>query len=161
MQKLVIYAERCTGCRVCELVCALYNEGVNNPMFSRIRITSDYTYRLDSPVVCYQCGNPPCVPPCPVSAITKDPETGVIQIDYETCTACGLCSANCPFGAIPQLEAKVIKCELCDGNPQCVKYCETRALELVDREAAYQNRRLEHGQKFIQAQKESAGLTDT
>ena len=159
MQKLVIYAERCTGCRVCELVCALYNEGVNNPMLSRIRVTSDYTYRLDNPIVCYQCGNPPCVPPCPVSAISKDPETGVVKIDYETCIACDLCSANCPFGAILQLEDKVIKCELCGGNPQCVKYCETKALELVDREAAYQNRRLEHSEKSVRTQKDAAGLT--
>lgn len=158
MKKIVVHADRCTGCRTCELVCALYNEGQNSPVASRIRIISDYTYRLDSPVLCYQCGNPPCVPPCPVDAIAKDPETGVVAINYETCIACGLCAANCPFGAIPQLESKVIKCELCGGDPQCIKYCETRAIELVERKAAYHDRRVVHGERFIRTQKESAGL---
>jgi len=27
---------------------------------------------------------------------------------------------------------KVIKCDLCDGDPTCVKFCETKALQYVD-----------------------------
>ena len=28
-------------------------------------------------------------------------------------------------------EGKLIKCDLCDGDPNCVKFCETKAIEYV------------------------------
>jgi len=33
---LVIDYHKCTGCRLCELVCSVVNEGVSNPARSRI-----------------------------------------------------------------------------------------------------------------------------
>jgi Fe-S-cluster-containing hydrogenase component 2 len=29
-------------------------------------------------------------------------------------------------------DRKVIKCDLCDGDPQCVRFCDTKAVKLVD-----------------------------
>jgi len=89
-------------------VCTLYNERVNNPNKSRIFVISDWRSRLSSPVLCYQCANPPCARPCPADAISR--KDGVVRIDYELCIGCGLCAAECPFGAIRQLEDRVIKC---------------------------------------------------
>jgi Fe-S-cluster-containing hydrogenase component 2 len=31
---------------------------------------------------------------------------------------------------------KVIKCDLCDGDPMCVKFCETKALQFLDESQA-------------------------
>ena len=35
---LYVDHEKCTGCRLCELVCAVYHDGVSNPARSRIRV---------------------------------------------------------------------------------------------------------------------------
>jgi len=45
-----------------------------------------------------------------------------------------MCVAICPFGAMSfdNLSKQVIKCDLCDGDPQCVRFCETQAVTYVD-----------------------------
>ena len=149
MKRIVVHAKKCTGCRLCESICAMYNEGVDDVSRARIHVVRDHAWGLSTPVLCYQCGKPPCINVCPADAIHKDEETGMVQIDYDECIACGLCASECPFGAIIQLENKVIKCELCGGDPQCVKYCETKAIEYVDSHRAYQSRRLSHGEKVL------------
>ncbi len=35
---LAINPEKCTGCRLCELVCSVYHDGVSNAARSRIKI---------------------------------------------------------------------------------------------------------------------------
>jgi carbon-monoxide dehydrogenase iron sulfur subunit len=57
-----------------------------------------------------------------------------VTINYDLCIGCKFCVAVCPFGAmgIDPVARKVIKCDLCDGEPVCVKFCETKALEYVD-----------------------------
>jgi Pyruvate:ferredoxin oxidoreductase and related 2-oxoacid:ferredoxin oxidoreductases, delta subunit len=37
---------------------------------------------------------------CPDQCITRDPESGAIQIDLNYCKGCGLCAYLCPKGAI-------------------------------------------------------------
>lgn len=37
---------------------------------------------------------------CPDLAITRNPETGAIEIDLDFCKGCGLCSHFCPKHAI-------------------------------------------------------------
>ncbi|MEW5785371.1 MAG: 4Fe-4S binding protein [Bacillota bacterium] len=50
----------------------------------------------------------------------------------EKCTGCGACVAACPDGMI-NLDAhgKADKCDLCEGEPLCVRYCSPGALKLV------------------------------
>jgi Fe-S-cluster-containing hydrogenase component 2 len=47
-----------------------------------------------------------------------------------------MCVAICPFGGakFDSISNKVIKCDLCDGDPQCVRFCETKAIEYVEAE---------------------------
>ncbi|MBI4288039.1 MAG: 4Fe-4S dicluster domain-containing protein [Chloroflexi bacterium] len=144
--KIVIRPKLCTGCRLCESTCALYNEKVNNPTRSRIQVMKQHSFGLFTPVMCYQCKEPPCVPPCPVDAIKRDPETGVTNIDYDLCIGCEQCAAACPFGAIITLPDKVVKCDLCKGDPQCVKYCETKAIEYKSPFQAYHENRAKRGE---------------
>jgi len=69
--------------------------------------------------------------------------TGAILVDKEKCTACGACINACP-GRIPHLhptENYALICDLCGGNPQCVKVChEGRwdTLWIADRQADYE-----------------------
>jgi Fe-S-cluster-containing hydrogenase component 2 len=50
------------------------------------------------------------------------------------------------------LPEKVVKCELCNGDPQCVKYCATSAIEYGDLEGAAQQRRVKNLNLFLEGQ---------
>jgi Fe-S-cluster-containing hydrogenase component 2 len=141
MKRIIVHPEKCTGCRLCESTCALYNDRMNDPSRSRIRMVKKHSLGLSTPVVCLQCKKPPCVKACPVNAIGKGAD-GVLKIDYDQCIGCEACVTECPFGVMMALPDKVVKCELCGGDPQCVKYCITGAIEYGDLETETQQRRL-------------------
>jgi carbon-monoxide dehydrogenase iron sulfur subunit len=141
MKRMITHADQCTGCRLCESVCALYNERVNNPSRSRIRIVKKHSLGLSAPVVCHQCKKPSCAKVCPVEALKKNPD-GLVWIDQELCIGCEACVSACPFGVMMALPEKVVKCELCGGDPQCVKYCATGAIEYADAESEAGEKRL-------------------
>ncbi len=131
--RVVVYRDRCTGCGVCTIVCSLSHEDSVGLSTSRITIEKP-DQEIDKPVVCQQCGNPPCVPACPEEAIKKGRSTESIEVDLEKCTGCGECVESCPFGAItlhPQT-GKALICDLCEGNPLCVRYCPATCLELMN-----------------------------
>ena len=123
----------CAGCRTCEAVCSLYKEGISNPELSRIHVFKDELdgYRCE-PLPCHQCVKPACLLVCPTKALHVDAKTGARVIDKKTCDGCQLCIKACVFTP-PRLRfnAKTnlcFKCDLCGGNPQCVKFCPTGAL---------------------------------
>jgi Fe-S-cluster-containing hydrogenase component 2 len=123
--------DNCSGCRVCEIVCSITHEGACNPRKSRIRVSSKPG--VDYPNVCRQCRVPRCAEACPTGAIAKDKKIGAYIVDNEKCTACHACVASCPFGAITihPNSGFPIKCDLCGGSPQCVKYCPQNVLEYL------------------------------
>ena len=47
---------------------------------------------------------------------------------------CGTCVSVCPFGAMSYniLDRKVIKCDLCGGDPACARACPTDAITYID-----------------------------
>jgi Fe-S-cluster-containing dehydrogenase component len=86
---------------------------------------------------CLHCVDASCVSCCPVSAMIKDPETGVVRNDPDRCIGCRYCVYACPF-QVPKYEfagafGKIEKCELCrhrlaEGQlPGCVEACPTGA----------------------------------
>jgi carbon-monoxide dehydrogenase iron sulfur subunit len=149
MKRIMVYAERCTGCRLCESTCALYNDNVNDLSRSRIRIVKKNSVGLAAPVVCHQCKKPPCLKACPVDAIKKEPD-GLVRIDAELCIGCEACVTECPFGIMISVLDKVTKCELCNGDPQCVKYCATAAIEYGEPETLVQERRVKHASLLLE-----------
>lgn len=126
---------RCTGCRKCEIVCSLKHEGRIWPEASRVRIFM-YIPGLEVPHLCTQCADHPCVDSCPFQALSIDETTGAILTSKEKCTGCGKCIEACP-GAIPFIHPKdgyIVICDLCGGDPECVKVCQEvgyNALTLV------------------------------
>ena len=100
MEKVLkIDYQKCTGCRLCELVCSVSHHGVSNPARSRIKVVKWEAEGLYVPVTCQQCEDAPCISVCPVKATYRDGETGCVTIDYDICIGCRSCVTVCPFGA--------------------------------------------------------------
>ena len=133
---VVIHHSKCTGCRICIEICSTLHEGGISESGSRISVTHAHP-GFDVAMTCCQCSDPPCVPVCPVDAITFDSPTAPILIDSELCTACGDCIDECPIEAIwyhPSGDY-AIKCDLCKDvadTPQCVEMCPSDCLEFKD-----------------------------
>jgi len=131
---LYIDYQKCTGCRLCELVCAVFHDGISNPARSRIKVMKWEAEGLYIPMSCQQCQDAPCMNVCPVKAISRDEELGRIFVDYDVCIGCRSCVAVCPFGAMNFniKDKQVFKCDLCDGDPQCVRFCEEKAIDFLE-----------------------------
>jgi Fe-S-cluster-containing dehydrogenase component len=94
---------------------------------------------------CMHCVDPACMSACPVSAFTKDPDTGTVVYNKDACIGCRYCFVACPF-VVPRFEwdkafPQVRKCELCkttytgiDAYAACCQTCPTGAALFGPRE---------------------------
>ncbi|WP_131110629.1 hydrogenase 2 operon protein HybA [Sulfuricystis thermophila] len=159
---LLYDATLCVGCKACVAACKEANG--NPPEFNTVDHlwdtpldTSGYTFNIikmyrngtmetkDAEIngyafmktSCMHCADPSCVSACPVSAMTKDPVTGIVKYNPNKCIGCRYCVAACPFG-IPKYQydsptGRIGKCELCrhrhkDGHySACAEVCPTGA----------------------------------
>lgn len=123
----------CGGCKICMYACSLTNEGMAAIDLSRIQISSNDIDQFDTfAEPCLQCADPQCYRYCPTGALKIDENTHARIIDRELCIGCKLCIKHCPY-TLPRIRfdavaKKAVKCNLCGGNPQCVKLCPTGAL---------------------------------
>lgn len=135
MKRILVDAEKCAGCRFCEMLCAFYHERKFSTRLSRITVTKEDKCGFDYPILCHQCDACPSVAACPAGALAKT-ELGVIGLNSEACAGCGLCVNACPYGAVKLDESlKPLICDLCGGTPICVERCPTKALSFSDGEA--------------------------
>jgi Fe-S-cluster-containing dehydrogenase component len=145
---LAIDARRCTGCEVCESVCSMVHDNEFNPINSRIhRIRIEPV--INTSIACMKCYDPACIKACQINALSKDPETGLIHIDYNICDGCAACVRQCPYGVI-NINTKIRKaivCDLCenteDKKPQCMEYCPKGAIFLEEFDAEVDEDRIE------------------
>jgi carbon-monoxide dehydrogenase iron sulfur subunit len=159
MGKVVsVDAAKCKGCLSCMVACATKNEGVGDFNLSRIRITPFWSETFFVPMVCQQCEKPACVLICPVNALNKNAETGVVELDKEKCTGCKLCLAECPFGNITLVGSTAVKCNNCEGDPTCVKFCQWKALIYGEADEIGDIKRLEMAAKVFDSQKKAKEL---
>lgn len=110
------------------LVCSLAHGGICGPQQSKIWIKRA-SLKVDVPVVCVQCEDPPCIPACPERALRQFPN-GSIEVIKGKCTACGDCVEACPHDAIKIFNEIAVVCDLCGGDPLCVKYCPVDAVKV-------------------------------
>lgn len=148
---------RCIGCYTCVVACKDWHDVSAGPA-SWMRVATIERGKYPHPFVaflstpCYHCAEPSCVPACPVDAISKRKEDGIVVVDRELCLGkdtCQLCLEACPYQA-PQFgaeeNAKMQKCDLClerwtEGKqPICAAGCPMRALDagsIEEMEAKY------------------------
>ena len=139
---------RCTGCYTCIIACKDWHDNMETEPENWIKVSAiekgkfpdlSLSYLF---ITCLHCAEPPCIPACPVGAITKREKDGIVVVDREAClgnascnTACQLaCPYDTPqFG--PEPDAKIEKCDLClerwaeKKKPICVEACIMRALD--------------------------------
>jgi carbon-monoxide dehydrogenase iron sulfur subunit len=136
---LAIDFSKCTGCSYCELICSFIHHEEFNPLKSRIRVTVFPERSIAVPVVCYQCEEPWCAKACPANALSVERDrsgrTSVVTVIQERCVGCRMCTLACPFGCIVVSDGIAEKCDLCHGDPQCVRRCRTGAIRYQEVDA--------------------------
>ncbi len=130
MKRIEVREELCSGCRACEVACVVWHEGCFGTATARIRVTKIEPLGLDHPHVCRLCRRPPCVTACPTQALYKDETTGVVLLRPDDCIGCSACMDAGPFGmaALHPETGLALVCDLCGGDPACVKRCATGAI---------------------------------
>lgn len=137
-------ANRCIGCRVCQVACKdRLGLEMAGPLTRRVKTFETGKYPnvslFHTSIACNHCEKPACVANCPTGAMFKDAD-GIVLHDDKRCIVCKNCVWACPYGA-PQYvkELKlIIKCDSCKAlrdagkNPVCVDACMVRALKFGD-----------------------------
>lgn len=128
-----VASQSCMGCRLCEVACSQAKEQKIQPSIARVYVPQ-YFPGIEFPVLCYQCGaDAMCMQACPVDALSLDTskKLNTIKIDTTKCLRttkngdCTLCADKCPGSAVtfhPKTKEPLI-CDLCGGDPACVKAC--------------------------------------
>lgn len=148
MQMAFYYDQsRCTGCCTCQTACKKSHDGEPGTLDYRVVLYIEkgeppnlYSAYLN--LSCLHCADPKCAEACPVDAITKREEDGIVVVDRELCLGkedCPqLCKEMCPYntpGFGDEENAKMQKCDFCvdrlpdNGVPVCVAACPRQALD--------------------------------
>ena len=156
MSQLAFYYDqsRCMGCNTCVVACKDWNNVNPGPARFRNLKTKENGVFPDVTVYnlvlsCNHCVNPACTAACPVGAIYKRDEDGIVLVNRDLCQDIRACAVACPFGA-PQfgdddsepdsesswaVDHPMQKCTFCwdrwaEGKlPSCVSSCPNRALD--------------------------------
>ena len=86
-KSISIEIEKCTGCKVCELVCSFKHHGEFNPTLSRIHPHVFWKEQISVPVI---------------------------------------------SNRLVTYKENNLRCDLCGGDPECVKFCTKGALSFVE-----------------------------
>lgn len=155
-------ATLCIGCKVCQSACKYHNKmplehssveqlwddpvDLSAKTLNIIKVYQHGTgLAKDSEINgysfikrhCMHCVDPSCVSACPVSALTKHPDNGVVSYNKDACIGCRYCQIACPYN-IPKFEFDkafplIRKCQLCNhrfaegGYSACCEFCPTGA----------------------------------
>ncbi|MBT1070256.1 hydrogenase 2 operon protein HybA [Pelotalea chapellei] len=160
-------ATKCVGCKACMSACKRVNGDFGSLAYERAKFDPDGLW--DAPedlsgstrtliklfkesedrwsyvkYSCMHCQKPSCVSVCPVSAMTKDKVTGIVDYNKDTCIGCRYCQVACAFN-IPKFQwdksiPQIVKCDLCKntnlrekGISACAEVCPVGAIKFGKR----------------------------
>ena len=142
---------RCVGCRACAVACKAELNTPDGVAYRRVVDQTSGSFpeqkKIFVTMACFHCDEPACLKACPVNAISKDQNFGIVLIDQNLCIGCKYCRAACPYGApkFNKMTKKMEKCTLCVHRtlnsdrtaltglkPSCVQTCIGKALDFVE-----------------------------
>ncbi len=145
---MVINLENCFGCFACETACKLEKNLPENIRLLRVMQFGPYSFKtkekvkvkengkivekeierekvvgLYVPRPCFHCEIAPCIESCPVDAIKRDTNLGIVYIDENLCVGCKQCLNSCPYGTIQfdTEKKKAVKCDFCYNRIKYLK----------------------------------------
>ena len=133
VKTIKVDADKCNGCRACEVVCSAFHAtpkySSNNPARSRIRVIRDPLRDIYVPVYAGEY--------TPSECMGRDKYV----IDGKEYEECAFCRASCPSRDIfkePD-SGLPLKCDMCESDPDlkeplCVQWCLNDALIYEERE---------------------------
>ena len=131
VKRIKVDADRCNGCRGCEIVCSAFHADPKysfiNPAKSRIKVI---THRLNDIWLPVFAGEY-----TPAECAGRD----IYVIDGKEYDECAFCRASCPSRDMfkdPD-SGLPLKCDMCegeDGGPLCVQWCLNDVLIYEERE---------------------------
>ncbi|MET0105289.1 MAG: hydrogenase 2 operon protein HybA [Sedimenticola sp.] len=164
----------CIGCKACVSKCKEVNgmppvimdgqqqydsaSDLSGDTLNVIKIYKDGTAKVKDSEVdgfafekrsCMHCVDPGCVSVCPVTAMRRDPLTGIVSYHADACIGCRNCTVGCPYN-VPQFEydnpfGQIQKCQMCNQAgveridkgqmTGCAEVCPTGATLFGTREA--------------------------
>ncbi len=159
MKEVLVNAERCLGCRSCELACAVAHSDSKNLLsalgeekkpLKRIFVHQARDKKI--PLSCRHCEEAPCVDACITGAMHRTPEGVVTNVGGPAeCTGCWMCVMVCPYGVIRSDKERrlAVKCDRACldevEEPECVRACPTGALVFAEVDDYSRDRR----QRFL------------
>lgn len=135
---------RCIGCHACTVACKSENDVPVGSFRTWVKYTEAGVFptvkRHFSVLRCNHCTKAPCVTICPVNALEKREQDGIVDIDKQACIGCRACMQACPYDAIYLNEdtGSVEKCHFCAHRvenklePACVVVCPVQAIVVGD-----------------------------
>lgn len=183
----MIYPDKCTACRSCQIACKNWNQlpatktrntgSFENPpdldFFNYTKIKfNEYNTGVDYGInwlflkqQCLHCTEATCMIVCPSDgALYRTPE-GAIAFNSKKCIGCKYCVMTCPF-AVPRFNEAtqtISKCHLCSDRiawgltPACAKACPTGAIVYGERDKLIADAK-EAGARYIYGEHELEGL---
>ena len=134
VKTIKINADKCTGCRSCEMICSAFHAepkySIANPKRARIHVFRDEEKDIFLPVLAGAFTDVECL----------GRET--ITINGKEYDECVFCRSSCPSRDLfkePDAPDVPLKCDMCEeepplSEPMCVQSCMSGALTYVERE---------------------------
>src|SRR4030043_2034881 len=133
VKTIKIDADKCNGCRACEIICSAFHATPQyssvNPAKSRIQVISHRLKDIWLPVFAGEYA--------PAECMGRD----VYIIDEKEYDECGFCRASCPSrGIFKEPDSGLpLKCDMCESDPplekpMCVQKCLNDVLIYEERE---------------------------
>ncbi len=135
MKRILVNIDRCSGCRLCEMICSFSHENAFGSSISSITVIKEDIVGMDLPIVCWHCTPCNAMENCSAEALERG-EEGLIFVNEEKCVGCEKCLETCIIGALrlhPERNTPLI-CDQCGSRPLCIEKCPTKALTYVETE---------------------------